>query len=277
MARRAAQNSCCGEAVTGVHRKLFLCTIQAPGDIVAFERGGAPSLAAFVCVMLTLCALVPPAASPPLRHALQPSRETLHCVSTAVDTKSAWCEEVCRGEAAACPLSACLCVAADGSARAAHLSRTVLRRLATRLRATPAAEKSAKLQAARKMAARAVTTLSMKQGKGPLAGGKTCTSIKDGITDDWCDVACRSLRRSRRRRSASPQGGGPLGRPRRSSWPGRRLTGLLRQYTVRKQHNQGWKHKSNVREYYSQYLDGAMGGPRPPTAPPRESTRLAPD
>ena len=62
-------------------------------------------------------------------QALVPERIS-HCVSTAVDVKSAWCDAACNSEELKCP-GACLCLAVpDDSARFARVSQAILLRLA---------------------------------------------------------------------------------------------------------------------------------------------------
>ena len=72
-----------------------------------------------------------------------------HCVSTAVNLKSAWCDTACASAELKCP-AACLCVAVPGnSVRFARLSQTILMRLARKLRNTPAADRSTEMETAK--------------------------------------------------------------------------------------------------------------------------------
>jgi hypothetical protein len=110
----------------------------------------------------------------------------LNCVSTAVDVKSAWCMKACNAAelsvSITCPLESCLCVATDDESDS--LSRNVLLRLASTVHKSPAAEKHAKMLAARETAAKVVKALAQKAPKSK----KRCMSTKpDQISDEWCE------------------------------------------------------------------------------------------
>lgn len=141
---------------------------------------------------MSLAGLFSLAASP--RHqqgSLLPPPVQMNCVSTSVDVKSAWCVKTCnvaeQKVALACPSTSCLCVASpETSERYTKMSKTVLLRLAGALHKSPAAEKSAKMQAARETAAKVVKALAKKPP--PAKGKKQCMSTKpDQISDTWCE------------------------------------------------------------------------------------------
>ena len=126
--------------------------------------------------------------------ALELPQAHLNCVSTSVDVKSAWCVKACNAAelkvALTCPFTSCLCVANPEPSeryqeRYTQLSKNVLLRLARAVHQSPAAEKSAKMQAARETAAQVVKALAKKPP--PEKGTKHCMSTKpDQISDEWC-------------------------------------------------------------------------------------------
>ena len=138
--------------------------------------------------MLTMLAALLSSISAPSEHVLGPKR-VLRCASTAVDVKSAFCERVCdSARLVACP-EACLCVTTPGeSTRYERMSLVILRRLAARLHATPAAQKSEQMKVARMAAARAVTALSSR--RAPAKDLPSCTSLVPGVTDESCATLC---------------------------------------------------------------------------------------
>ena len=109
-----------------------------------------------------------------------------HCVSTAVNLKSAWCDTACTSAELKCP-AACLCVAVPGnSVRFARVSQTILMRLARKLRTAPAADRSNEMETAKTAAVNAFKALTSKEEGG-------CTSIDSKkVSDDWCETICRA-------------------------------------------------------------------------------------
>ena len=94
-------------------------------------------------------------ASTPPRAMLEPGRGVTRCVSTAVDTKAAWCERQCASMELTCTARSCLCVATpDEAEHHARMSDDILMRLAARMKRTPARDKAAEMEAARQAAAR---------------------------------------------------------------------------------------------------------------------------
>ena len=141
---------------------------------------------------MSLAALFSLGVSPrPQQGALALPQAQLSCVSTSVDVKSAWCVKACNAAelkvALTCPFTSCLCVASpEPSERYTQMSKNVLLRLAGAVHQSPAAEKSAKMQAARETAAQVVKALAKK--KPPPKGTKHCMSTKpDQISDEWCE------------------------------------------------------------------------------------------
>jgi len=109
----------------------------------------------------TLGAHAPPHGS----QAMVPE-QAFHCVSTAVNLKSAWCDTACTSAELKCP-AACLCVAVPGnSVRFARVSQTILMRLARKLRNTPAADRSNEMESAKTAAANAFKALTSKEEGG---------------------------------------------------------------------------------------------------------------
>ena len=126
------------------------------------------------------------ARAPPHGPQAMVPEQVSHCVSTAVNLKSAWCDTACTSAELKCP-AACLCVAVPGnSVRFARLSQTILMRLARKLRNTPAADRSTEMETAKAAAASAFKALTSKEEGG-------CTSIDSKkVADDWCETICRA-------------------------------------------------------------------------------------
>ena len=135
-------------------------------------------------VSLHACALG--ARTPPHGPQAMVPEQVSHCVSTAVNLKSAWCDTACTSAELKCP-AACLCVAVPGnSVRFARLSQTILMRLARKLRNTPAADRPTEMETAKAAAASAFKALTSKEEGG-------CTSIDSKkVADDWCETICRA-------------------------------------------------------------------------------------
>ena len=121
-------------------------------------------------------------------QALVPER-ILHCVSTAVDVKSAWCDAACNSEELKCP-GACLCLAVpDDSARFARVSQAILLRLARRIQDTASAERLSELKTARAAAAESFAALTAAERTDEQEGSR-CASLDPEVDGSWCKTIC---------------------------------------------------------------------------------------
>ena len=152
------------------------------------DSGTRPNKASWIARPMLAVLCVSLGAPAPLQPAPSGLQGRMHCVSTAVDMKSAWCDKACNGRDAglSCPKK-CLCVQVPwpGAPQMVKSAKSILHRLAKGLKTLPAAHKAAQMKAARATAQHAVRMLSIQQ-----RADSSCKSLVPGVTDESCATLC---------------------------------------------------------------------------------------
>ena len=122
-----------------------------------------PKKASSHMIALVAIALSAPA---PLQPSRAEMRGRMHCVSTAVDLKSAWCDKACndQGSGEVCP-KACLCVRVPwpDAPKMVKNAKAILHRLGKGLRKLPPGRKHYAMKAAKATAAHAMKVVTFQQ------------------------------------------------------------------------------------------------------------------